>query len=82
MINWDYKEKQLEFSLAKIHMLHHKAMTLALELAQTEDIPVDEKESITFLFEMSVGDDNDTRISLRRTIGELLRMQTSICKFN
>jgi|SaaInlV_200m_DNA_6_1039755.scaffolds.fasta_scaffold02125_15 hypothetical protein len=81
MINWDVQEKQMETSLAKISVLRQKAMNLALELAESQNIPTisNNEISIGFLLEMSVGDDSKTRLSLRRTIGELLRAETTIC---
>jgi|APSaa5957512535_1039671.scaffolds.fasta_scaffold20492_3 hypothetical protein len=75
---WDDQEKQMELSLAKIQMLREKAMNLALDLDKRKNIPIDEKYSLTFLLEMSIGDNTSTRLHLREIIGQLLREGTRL----
>lgn len=81
---WDSKEKELEISLAKIHMLRKKAVKLAIDLVEKENMLIsNDNSSLPFMLDISIGENNDTRLSLRRTIGELLRAETSMCrKFN
>ncbi len=68
------REKRIEQSLANIFLLRQKAMSLASDLAEAENKTVpDGESSISFLHDMSVGQANYARLSLKRTVGELLR---------
>ena len=78
---WDEQEKHYGSLLARHNMLQEKAMHLASILHDTQN-HTNDKSSLMFLLDASIGDNSETAMTLRRTIGDLLRTKISICKFS
>jgi len=78
---WDSREKHYETLLAKCIMLQDKATHLASIIPNTQS-HTNDKSSLVFLLGISVSDNTELHMMLRKTIGELLRTKISMCRFS